>query len=41
MIVVNNVSHPDAAETVVELLYLVEPDHSLERDDQSGGLSGD
>ena len=41
LIVVNNISHPDAAETVLELFYLVEPNHSLEGDDQSGGLSGD
>ena len=41
LIVVNNISRPVAAETVLEFLHLVEPNHSLDGYGQSGGLSGD
>ena len=41
LIVVNNICRPVAAETVLEFLHLVEPNHSLEGYGQSGGLSGD
>ena len=41
LIVVDDISHPDASESVLKLLDLVEPNDSLEGDDQSGGLPGD
>lgn len=41
LIVVNDSGIPGAAETVLELLHLIESNHSLEGYDQSGGFSCD